>query len=130
MAHCQWCGGSIVKSAGSVEHCEFVESPELFNREEDGAVIGCDEEALERIRRGELPWGMEEEDRSGHGKSKFPRFGVLVQYEYTWDGTVTKVIEEPFTGPEAYNLERENAAIAREAARKWDRDLDDDCSWG
>ncbi len=38
---CPVCGGDILKSAGSVGHCEFVESPELFYREEDGAVITC-----------------------------------------------------------------------------------------
>lgn len=96
MAHCQWCGGDILSSAGGVEHCEFVMEPEQFAREQDGFVIGCDEEALNRIRKGELPWGLEEEDRSGHGVSKFPRFKVLVTYQYDSEGNVTNFSEEPF----------------------------------
>jgi hypothetical protein len=96
MAHCQWCGGDIVKSAGSVEHCEFVSEPERFHREEDGATIGCDEEALYRIRRGQVPWGMEEEDMSGTGTAKFPRFKVQFRYGYTRGGLLTWKKQEEF----------------------------------
>ncbi len=38
---CPVCGGDILKSAGSVGHCEFVLDPESYAREEDGAVITC-----------------------------------------------------------------------------------------
>lgn len=125
MGHCQWCGGDIVSSAGSVEHCEFVKDVESFGREADGHVIGCDEEALKRIRQGELPWGMEEEDRSGHGCSKFPRFGVMVSYEYTPSGEVTGWREEEYRVSdedlderadcvrEAYELEAQVDAAAK-----------------
>lgn len=38
---CPVCGGDVLKSQGSVGHCEFVLDPESYGREEDGAVITC-----------------------------------------------------------------------------------------